>query len=243
MPPGFLRSDEENEMSVCRKICCMAAVAFLLAGCRASGRPPMPAAIVTPPPQERVSAVENPGSLYDPDGAGMLFADSRARRVGDIVLIKVLETTLAKNKATTTTDKAGKLSLGVESFLGKDKLPLIPGAVGAAPLVKAGSSNAFEGEGETKRESTLMTTVAARVSRVMGSGLMEVVGARETRVNGETQIVVVQGVVRARDIDADNTILSTSMAEARIELYGEGVLAEKQRQGWLGRILDNVWPF
>ena len=88
-----------------------------------------------------------------------------------------------------------------------------------------------------------MTTVAARVSRVMGSGLMEVVGARETRVNGETQIVVVQGVVRARDIDADNTILSTSMAEARIELYGEGVLAEKQRQGWLGRILDNVWPF
>ena len=72
---------------------------------------------------------------------------------------------------------------------------------------------------------------------------MEVVGARETRVNGETQIVVVQGVVRARDIDADNTILSTSMAEARIELYGEGVLAEKQRQGWLGRILDNVWPF
>ena len=131
----------------------------------------------------------------------------------------------------------------MESFLGKDKLPLIPGAMKAAPLVKAGSSNTFEGEGETKRESTLMTTVAARVSRVMGSGLMEVVGARETRVNGETQIVVVQGVVRARDIDADNTILSTSMAEARIELYGEGVLAEKQRQGWLGRILDNVWPF
>jgi flagellar L-ring protein FlgH len=85
--------------------------------------------------------------------------------------------------------------------------------------------------------------VAARVTRLLGGGLMEVVGARETRVNGETQIVLVQGVARDRDIDADNTIMSTSLAEARIELYGEGVLADKQRPGWLARILDNVWPF
>ena len=75
--------------------------------------------------------------------------------------------------------------------------------------------------------------MAARVTRVLGGGLMEVVGARETRVNGETQIVLVQGVARDRDIDADNTIMSTSLAEARIELYGEGVLADKQRPGGL----------
>lgn len=230
-------------MKVYLKLCCVLAVAIFLAGCRASGRPPMPASIVVPPPQERVAAAHNPGSLYDPDGASMLFADSRAKRVGDIVMVKVVESTLAKNKATTSTDKDGKLSLGVESFLGKEKLPLIPGAVGTSPMVKAGSRSSFEGEGETKRESTIMTTVAARVSRVLSGGLMEVVGARETRVNGETQIVVLQGVIRDRDIDADNTIRSTNMAEARIELYGEGILAEKQRQGWLGRILDNVWPF
>jgi flagellar L-ring protein precursor FlgH len=198
---------------------------------------------VVPPPQERTASVDNPGSLYDPDGAAMLFADSRAKRVGDIVMVKVVESTLAKNKATTDTEKDSGLSLGVESFLGKEKLPLIPGTVGPSPMIKAGSSSTFEGEGETKRESTIMTTVAARVSRVMSGGLMEIVGARETRVNGETQIVVLQGVIRDRDINADNTIHSTNMAEARIELYGEGILAEKQRQGWLGRILDNVWPF
>jgi flagellar L-ring protein precursor FlgH len=72
---------------------------------------------------------------------------------------------------------------------------------------------------------------------------MEVLGARETRVNGETQIVLVQGLIRDRDISADNTISSMNMAEARIELYGEGILAEKQRPGWLARLLDNVWPF
>jgi flagellar L-ring protein precursor FlgH len=204
----------------------------------------MPAAIVTPPPQERADPVSNPGSLYDPDGATSLFADARARRVGDVVLIKVVETTLAKNKATTTADKESSIDLKASAYLGKDKLPLIPGAtVGPDSLVNAGSTSEFEGDGETKRESTISTTVAARVSRVLGGGLMEVVGARETRVNGETQIVVVQGVVRDRDIDADNTIKSTSMAEARIELYGEGILAEKQRPGWLARILDNVWPF
>jgi flagellar L-ring protein precursor FlgH len=115
--------------------------------------------------------------------------------------------------------------------------------VGGSSLVGATSSNKFEGDGETKRESSITTTVAARVTRVLGGGLMEVAGARETRVNGETQIVLVQGVARDRDIDADNTIKSTSLAEARIELYGEGVLAEKQRPGWLARMLDNVWPF
>ena len=215
-----------------------------LAGCRATSRPPMPAAIVTPPPQERADPATNPGSLYDPDGATSLFADSRARRVGDVVLIKVVETTLAKNKASTTADKENTMTLGATAYLGKDKLPLIPGAeVGSGAMVDASSLSEFEGDGETKRESTISTTVAARVSRVLVGGLMEVVGARETRVNGETQIVVVQGVVRDRDIDADNTIKSTSMAEARIELYGEGILAEKQRPGWLARILDNVWPF
>ncbi len=215
-----------------------------LAGCRATSRPPMPSAVVTPPPQERVSDAENPGSLYDPDGATMLFADARAKKVGDILLIKVVETTLSKSKASTSADRESSINLGASAYLGQDSLPLIPGAtVGSDALVKAGSTSEFKGDGETKRESSLTTTVAARVTRVLGGGLMEVVGARETRVNGETQIVLVQGVARDRDIDADNTIMSTSLAEARIELYGEGVLADKQRPGWLARILDNVWPF
>lgn len=217
---------------------------LLLVGCRASSRPPMPAAVVTPPPQERTSSAENPGSLYDPDGSASLFSDARARRVGDVLLIKVVETTLSKSKASTNADKENTMDLGVSAFLGKDKLPLIPGAeVGDAPMISTSSKSEFEGDGETKRESSITTTVAARVTRVLGGGLMEVVGARETRVNGETQIVLVQGVARDRDIDADNSIRSTSLAEARIELYGEGVLADKQRPGWLTRILDNVWPF
>jgi flagellar L-ring protein precursor FlgH len=68
-------------------------------------------------------------------------------------------------------------------------------------------------------------------------------GGREVRVNDETQIVVVRGIIRSRDIGPDNSIASTAMADARIELYGQGVLADKQKPGWLTRILDNMWPF
>lgn len=227
-----------------RTICSLFLCILALSACRTTSRPPVPTAVVTPPPQERARPEQNPGSLFDPDGATSLFADGRAGRVGDVVLIKVVETTLATNKASTSADKDNSMDLGVSAFLGKDKLPLIPGAtVGSSSMLGAQSTTAFAGTGETKRESSITTTVAGRVVRVLGGGLLEVAGARETRVNGETQIVLVQGIARARDIDADNSIESTSLAEARIELYGEGILAEKQRPGWLGRMIENVWPF
>lgn len=72
---------------------------------------------------------------------------------------------------------------------------------------------------------------------------MQVEGAREIRVNEENQIIAVRGLVRPRDIQADNTVPSSYLADARIEYFGQGVLADKNRPGWLTRILDNVWPF
>ncbi len=67
--------------------------------------------------------------------------------------------------------------------------------------------------------------------------------ARETRVNDENQIIVVKGLVRPTDIDPDNSVPSTALADCKIEYYGEGVLADRQKPGWLSRLLDNVWPF
>jgi len=213
-----------------------------LLGCTTTSRRPEIGRSLEPSPQVAVPAWQNPGSLYDPDGATLLFADPRARRVGDIVVVKILESTTATNKATTTADKSSSVNLGVENFLGRDSLPYV-GDVGTTPLVKAGSANKFQGEGETKRESSVKATVAARVTRTLPGGVLEIMGAREMRVNGETQLVAVEGLVRARDIGADNTIDSNMLADARIEFFGEGVLAEKQRPGWLARILDHVWPF
>jgi len=202
-------------------------------------------AVDTPQPAEL-----NPGSLFNPASAELLFADNRARRVGDIVRINIVEESKATNKATTDTSRDSSTELGIEYLIdqrlvnrGVSILGVNRGHLGETPLVSARSSSSFKGDGETKRESKITATVGARVVKVMPNGLMQVEGARETRVNNETQVIVVRGLVRSTDINPDNTILSTHMADATIEFYGMGILADKQRPGWLTRILDNVWPF
>jgi flagellar L-ring protein precursor FlgH len=109
--------------------------------------------------------------------------------------------------------------------------------------VKSSSASSHKATGETKQESTLTATVATRVIRLLPGKVMQVEGARQIRINAETQILVVRGLVRQRDIDSKNTVPSTSLADARIEVYGQGELSDKQRSGWLSRLLNNVWPF
>jgi flagellar L-ring protein precursor FlgH len=81
------------------------------------------------------------------------------------------------------------------------------------------------------------------VLNVLPGGVLQVQGARAVRVNEETQYMVVSGLVRMQDVGPDNSVESTMLADSRIEYFGEGVLADKQKQGWLTRLMDNVWPF
>ena len=109
--------------------------------------------------------------------------------------------------------------------------------------VEASSTSKFSSTGETKRENTVTATLAARVVSVLPGGVMQIEGAREVKVNNENQILVVRGLIRAKDVQPDNSIESSSIADAHIEYYGQGVLGDKQKPGWLTRLLDNVWPF
>lgn len=232
-----------------QKISVIILAALFLAGCQAAKEKPAPVPPMTPPPavmtpQEKQA---NPGSLFNDATANYLFDDNRARRVGDIVLVNVVESTKANNKAETTNEKKSDITLGVENFFGKNEIGMlgrtIPGAIGSTPFFKANSTSKFEGDGETKRENSFTATIACRVLKVLPGGVLQVEGARETRVNEETQYVVVTGLVRSKDIDASNSIQSTQLANARIAYYGEGVVSDKQRPGWFVRLIDNVWPF
>lgn len=190
--------------------------------------------------------MDNPGSLFTPNTAEFLYDDNRAHRVGDIVMVVVSEVTDASQKAETKTDRSTQNQYGITALPGTDTL--VGGALETAGLepglsFESDNDNEFEGTGETTRESELTATVASRIVRMLPGRVMQVEGARRVRVNNETQILVVRGLVRTRDIRADNSVPSSYLAEAQIELYGEGVLADKQRPGWLTRILDNVWPF
>ncbi len=119
----------------------------------------------------------------------------------------------------------------------------LSGTVGANPMLSTTHTSNLTATGETKRENYVTATIGARVLQVLPGDTLELGGMREVRVNDETQYMVVRGIIRAKDIESDNSIESTQLADSKIEYYGEGILADKQRPGWLTRLLDNVFPF
>lgn len=228
-------------------------VAFMLcAGCGGGSytRPALDQPVVQPQEyRQEVNGRNNPGSLFAQSQDETLFADSRARRVGDIVVVKLVENTKAQNKVETSASKDSGNNYQVNSLFGKSKygfLPLVaagPMADMGLPALNSSSAGDFDATGKTKRENYVTTSLAARVLRVLPGGMLQIEGAREIRVNNETEYMVVRGMIRSRDVDADNSVYSNQIADASIQYYGKGVLSDKQKPGWFTRLMDNVWPF
>ena len=205
---------------------------------------------VTPQQEYRQeAAANNPGSLFAASETDTLFEDSRARRVGDIVVVKLVENTKAQNKAETSSNKKSSNDYQVAAMFNRGHagfipfMPIGPQPSVGLPVLDTSSASGINSTGKTKRENYVTTSLATRVLRVLPGGLMEIEGAREIRVNEETEYMVVRGMIRSKDVSADNSVLSTQIADASIEYYGKGVLADKQKPGWFSRLMDNVWPF
>ena len=205
---------------------------------------------VTPQQEYRQeAAANNPGSLFAASEADTLFEDSRARRVGDIVVVKLVANTKAQNKAETSSNKKSSNDYQVAAMFNRGHagfipfMPIGPQPSVGLPVLDTDSSSGINSTGKTKRENYVTTSLATRVLRVLPGGLMEIEGAREIRVNEETEYMVVRGMIRSKDVSADNSVLSTQIADASIEYYGKGVLADKQKPGWFSRLMDNIWPF
>ena len=183
------------------------------------------------------------GSLWVESTSVNPYSDVKASRVGDIVTISVVESAQASKNATTKTARDSSLEAnwtGIFETLAKNF------SVGGAAIPNSNTinfANAFDGQGQTTRTSSMTAYLTARVLQVFPNGQMVVRGAREVQVNNETQFIFVQGVIRPEDISSNNIILSTYIADARIELTGYGAVSDKQRPGWGTRILDFVWPF
>lgn len=182
--------------------------------------------------------VENGGSLNE------MFINAKARRIGDIVTIRIVESSSASNKASTDTDRSSAMSVGLTSFFNlEDKFP--SGSKFFNPFSPAQGEYAseFEGAGTTVRSGDLEAFISARIVQILPNGNFFIEGNREVRVNNENQVITLTGIVRPRDITGDNVIQSTYIADARISYSGSGVVNDQQRPGWLARILDNIWPF
>ena len=152
------------------KIFMLPMLLLALAGCagKVAERTPAPAMPALTPPQpytEPETRAANPGSIFSESSSGMLFEDSRARRVGDIILIKIVENTKASNKANTTTDRKSDVNYGISAAFGRNTVsPLFVGGfmgspVGSNPIVSATSENKHEATGQTTRENSVSTTI------------------------------------------------------------------------------------
>jgi flagellar L-ring protein precursor FlgH len=195
--------------------------------------------------------VYSEGSLFSEAARMDLFSDKKARRVGDIVTINIVENSRASKNATTTTGRSNSITAATRGLLGYENPANIP-AIGNvfdsagfnnAMGIDASYESAFSGRGTTARTETMTARMSARVIQVLPDGNLVIRGSQEILVNNEKQYITVQGVVRPSDIDADNTVLSTYMADSRIDYSGRGDISRKQREGWLSRFLDVVWPF
>ncbi len=207
----------------------------------------------TPPPPEK-PALSNPtgnevvytaGSLWSEVSARQLMGlDGNARQVGDLITIQIAERTATSLGASTNTSKNSKASAGISAMLGVEQTLINAHPnLGGKIAIEGGSENSFAGDGKTTRGADVEATLTCEVIEVLPGGNLRVWGWKQVRVNREIQYLVLDGIVRPRDIQMDNTVSSELLAQAKIEITGSGVLSDKQGPGIGTRILDRVWPF
>jgi flagellar L-ring protein precursor FlgH len=164
-----------------------------------------------------------------------LYADDVARHIGDVLTIKITEDSKVDNKAKRDLQKETNRSTTFDGKVG-----------GFADLgefgLSAKSSNELKGKADYKDERSFTDAVTVVVQDIMPNGNLVVMGTRHRDIADDVQIIEVSGIVRTSDIAFDNTVDSKKVAEFRIVTKNKGVAAPYNKQSWLGRIFDVVWP-
>ena len=198
-----------------------------------------PVQMPMPAPQP---AVYNPNSLWR-NGSRAFFKDQRAHQVGDILTVQVKIADNATIANETQRNRASKEDTGVTDFAGSKLLSGSAAAVLPGRLLTADSTSTMDNTGSVNRQEALLTNVAAVVTQVLPNGNMVVEGKQEIRVNFEIRELIVAGIVRPEDIQSDNTIDSTKIAQARIAYGGRGQITDIQQPRYGQQVLDVLLPF
>lgn len=206
---------------------------------QASVQMPMP----TPMPVER-----QPNSLWRP-GARAFFKDQRATQIGDILTVTINIADTASLSNTTTRTRNNSESADAPNLLGYERKiwERLPGNNNAtldpSALISLGSQSNSTGTGQITRTDTIALRVAAVVTQVLPNGNLVVNGSQEVRVNFETRVLQLAGVIRPQDIQSDNAIAYDRIAEARIAYGGRGQITDMQQPRWGQQVYDILFPF
>jgi flagellar L-ring protein precursor FlgH len=198
-----------------------------------------PVQMPMPAPQP---AVYNPNSLWR-NGSRAFFKDQRAMQVGDIltVMVKISDNATIANE--TQRSRSSKEDSGITDFAGSKLLTGKAAQVLPGRLLTADGTSSTDNKGSVNRQEALLTNVAAVVTQVLPNGNLVVEGKQEIRVNFEIRELIVAGIVRPEDIQSDNTIDSTKIAQARIAYGGRGQITDVQQPRYGQQVMDVLLPF
>lgn len=167
------------------------------------------------------------------DDSHSLYSNRKASRLGDVITIIIDEASQGYNRATSTSRKEDSQTLGGEGTGPLDFVPLFGWDFE--------SSQEFRGNLQSTVAGGLRARVSAQVVDILANGHLVVQGSRELEVNGEKETISVFGEVRPEDVRANNTVLSTSIANAQIHYDGSGPGQQAVKRGILHRIFS--WIF
>ena len=212
--------------------------AALAAGCAQIPREPIVQQPMTARPPARAYSTQNPGSIYNPGYAERpLFEDSRPRNVGDILTIVISENINATKSSAANTNRSSNADFS---------MPSVPGVFGGLfnrTTLAANGDNKFDAKGGASAQNTFTGSLTVTVINVLANGNLEVSGEKQILINQGNEFVRFSGVVNPTTISGANTVLSTQVADARIEYSAKGYINEAETMNWLQRFFLNVAPF
>ncbi len=218
------------------------AMTVLLAGCTTTMEVPVQDSTFFEPvvPEQPDDQIVATGSLFKTSLASSLYSDSKARRVGDIISITLQESTQATKKA--KNEYGSEATNTLNPITGFGGLPIKNG--NRAIQFGLDASNDFKGDSKADQSNSLTGTVSVNVLRVYPNGNLMIRGEKWIGLNTGREYIRLTGVIRQQDIGADNTILSTKVANARIEYSGTGSFHRGQQPGWFSKFFTSGWwPF
>lgn len=182
-------------------------------------------------------------SMWTAETAKSMFADKRARSIGDLLTILVQESTSSAKENSTKTSKSTGLDAAINTFLYSPAASGLLTKGGKLPAINMASKNSFDGGGQIQNTEKLTARIAVRVVDVLPNGNLVIEGRRQTKIAGETTDAVLRGVVRGEDVAANNTVYSYNVADASIQYLSKGPVSDSQRKGWFTKVWDKVTPF
>jgi flagellar L-ring protein precursor FlgH len=185
-------------------------------------------------------------SLWSKETAVSLYSDHKAKRVGDIITVIVLESNSASRNSSAKTEKKSDINASISNFINANlEGKVFPNALGKVQSPKLGttSQSKFEGKGAVNNSGSFNSRFAVRVVDVLPNNNLIIEGVRRTTFSGESQTIILKGTVRPRDVTPLNTVYSYHLADVSIGLKDKGAISDSLKKGWFSKLWGKVTPF